>query len=105
MKQVTDVMDHITLSSDLCCDALVIPGAALEKCLREANESQLKIYLYLLKNGADNTTIDAIADYFNYSEQDVKRALKFWNGTGRSRAARDSITVFLMVIAMWFLQM
>ena len=73
-------MDQITLNSDLCCDALVIPGAALEKCLREANESQLKIYLYLLKNGANNPTIDTIADYFNYSEQDVKRALRFWNG-------------------------
>ena len=73
-------MDRITLNSDLCCDALVIPGAALEKCLREANESQLKIYLYLLKNGSDNPTVSSIADYFNYSEQDVKRALRFWNG-------------------------
>ncbi len=79
-------MDQITLNSDLCCDALVIPGAAVERCLREANESQLKIYLYLLKNGADNPTIDSIADYFNYSEQDVKRALKFWNT--KSRAAK-----------------
>lgn len=75
-------MDQITLNSDLCCDALVIPGAALEKCLREANESQLKIYLYLLKNGAQNPTVSSIADYFNYSEQDVKRALRFWNGKG-----------------------
>ena len=83
-------MDQITLNGDLCCDALVIPGAAVERCLREANESQLKIYLYLLKNGADNTTIDSIADYFNYSEQDVKRALKFWNGGGKSRTAKNT---------------
>ena len=73
-------MDQITLNSDLCCDALVIPGAAVERCLREANESQLKIYLYLLKNGSEETTVSSIADYFNYSEQDVKRALRFWNG-------------------------
>ena len=72
-------MDPITLKSDLCCDALVIPGAALERCLKEANESQLKIYLYLLKNGSQNPTVSSIADYFNYSEQDVKRALRFWN--------------------------
>lgn len=77
-------MDRITLSSDLCCDALVIPGAAVERCLREANESQLKIYLYLLKNGADNPSVSSIADYFNYSEQDVKRALRFWNQKGIS---------------------
>ena len=75
-------MDPVTLKSDLCCDALVIPGAALEKCLKEANESQLKIYLYLLKNGSQNPTVSAIADFFNYSEQDVKRALRFWNGKG-----------------------
>ena len=83
-------MDQITLNGDLCCDALIIPGAAVERCLREANESQLKIYLYLLKNGADNATIDSIADYFNYSEQDVKRALKFWNGGTKSRAAKNT---------------
>ena len=82
MKQVKTEMDQITLNSDLCCDALVIPGAAVEKCLREANESQLKIYLYLLKNGTQNPTVSSIADYFNYSERDVKRALKFWNGKG-----------------------
>ena len=80
-------MDQITLNSDLCCDALVIPGAALERCLREANESQLKIYLYLLKNGSKNPTISSIADYFNYSEQDVKRALRFWNGKGSTAKA------------------
>ncbi len=80
-------MDTITLNSDLCCDALIIPGAAVEKCLREANESQLKIYLYLLKNASSNPTVSSIADYFNYSEQDVKRALRFWNG--KSTAVRS----------------
>ncbi len=82
-------MDQITLNSDLCCDALVIPGTALEKCLREANESQLKIYLYLLKNGSSNPTVSSIADYFNYSEQDVKRALRFWNAKEKTRTAKD----------------
>lgn len=87
-------MEKITLNSDLCCDALVIPGAAVEKCLREANESQLKIYLYLLKNGSENPTVSSIADYFNYSEQDVKRALRFWNAksaSGRSSAGGNVV--------------
>ena len=72
-------MDQVTLNSDLCCDALVIPKQALERCLREANESQIKIYLYLLENKKQSPTVSSIADYFNYSEQDVKRALRFWN--------------------------
>ncbi|MCR5590789.1 MAG: DnaD domain protein [Lachnospiraceae bacterium] len=89
-------MDQITLNSDLCCDALVIPGTALEKCLREANESQLKIYLYLLKNGKQNPTVSSIADYFNYSEQDVKRALRFWNCRGQAgtRPAGGNVVEF-----------
>ncbi len=83
-------MEGIALNSDLCCDALVIPGAAVERCLREANESQLKIYLYLLKNAGRDLTVSSIADYFNYSEQDVKRALRFWNTkTGASRLRRE----------------
>lgn len=82
-------MDQVTLNSDLCCEALVIPEAALEKCLREANESQIKIYLYLLKCGTKSPTISSIADYFNYSEQDVKRALRFWNGKNKPEKAAN----------------
>ena len=84
MEQVNTIMDQVTLNSDLCCDALVIPRTALERCLREANESQIKIYLYLLENGKQSPTVSSIADYFNYSEQDVKRALRFWGTKTRS---------------------
>lgn len=86
-------MESVTLNSDLCCDALVIPGTAVEKCLREANESQLKIYLYLLKCGSQNPTVGSIADYFNYSEQDVERALKFWNTGGKCDSKTKSKAV------------
>ncbi len=81
-------MESITLTGDLCSDALVIPHSVIEKCLREANESQLKIYLYLLQNGSKNPTVGSIADFFNYSEQDVKRALRFWNIKGTPAAER-----------------
>lgn len=91
-------MDRITLNSDLCCDALVIPGSAVERCLREANEAQLKIYLYLLKFGAmGDVDVSSIADYFNYTEQDVRRALRFWNGKSKSTAQEakgDNVVAF-----------
>lgn len=78
-KKQGDMMETITLGSGLCCDALMIPGAVVDRMLGEANESQLKIYIYLLKNGSSgNVTISSIADYFNYTEQDVRRALRFW---------------------------
>ena len=86
-------MDQVTLSSELCCDALVIPGAALERCLNEANESQIKIYLYLLKCKTQSPTIGSIADYFNYSEQDVKRALRFWGVVPCADRKKDKKTV------------
>ena len=74
-------MDKVTLSDNLICDALLVPTDAVDKCLASANESQIKIYLYLLKNRhvEEKMSVSRIADYFNYSEQDVKRALKFWN--------------------------
>ena len=72
-------MDTITFGSDLICDALMIPMRVVDRCLKEANESQLKIYLYLLKNQGTQISVSQIADFFNYTEQDVKRALRFWN--------------------------
>ena len=80
-------MESITLKSDLVCDSVVIPARALERMINEANEAQLKIYLYLLRAGKDEeVTVSSIADYFNYTEADVKRAIKFWNGRSRTVA-------------------
>lgn len=76
------MMDIITLGSDLICDVLTLPMKAVERCLKEANEAQIKIYLYLLKNHGNDISVSQIADYFNYTEQDVKRALRFWNKSG-----------------------
>lgn len=85
-------MDEVTLNSDLFCDALMIPSAVAERLINEANESQMKIYLYLLKTGSSNkVTVESIADYFNYSEADVKRALRFWSVSGVNKGA-DSKT-------------
>lgn len=73
-------METITLQGDLFCDALTIPSMAVSRMIEEANESQMKIYLYLLKEGRNcSISVSDLADHFNYSEQDVKRALRFWN--------------------------
>lgn len=76
-------MSRITLDDGLSCELLVMPGYIVDKYLLSANESQLKIYLYLLRmRGRDDVSISSIADYFNYSESDVKRAIRFWNKCG-----------------------
>ncbi|MBO4903156.1 MAG: DnaD domain protein [Lachnospiraceae bacterium] len=45
-----------------------------------ANDAQIKIYLYLLRCIGGNlpVSVSIIADFFNYTEKDVLRALKYW---------------------------
>ena len=84
-------MNSIALNSGLCCDALVIPGTVVDRMITQANEAQLKIYLYLLKMGSNSDiTISTLADYFNYTEADVIRALRFWNGTSDKLDSDDN---------------
>ena len=88
--------ESISLRDNLCVDAVVIPTDVVGKMIDEANEAQLKIYLYLLRMGrSGSATVSEIADYFNYTESDVKRALKFWNKPTKKKQieqAEDSKT-------------
>lgn len=82
------------LGSSLCCDGVLVPCDVIDKHLKEANEAQLKIYLYLLRNRTDGMiSVTDIADYFNYTIQDVERCLKFWGMRGdiESEGAGDNI--------------
>ncbi len=76
-------MGQIALSGQFECDAVVLPGTLLDAFLKEANEVQIKVYLFLMrKKNLENITVSTIADYFNYSEADVNRALHFWEARG-----------------------
>lgn len=88
-------MGDVTLNGDLYCDALTVPKSAAMRMMDEANESQMKIYMYLLMQGqSGKVTVESIADYFNYSESDVKRALRFWNNSPRAeREAEVSMKI------------
>jgi DnaD/phage-associated family protein len=48
--------------------------------MAEANDAQLKIYLFLIRmmNANLPTSVTEIADKFNYTEKDVLRALMYW---------------------------
>ena len=49
-----------------------------------ANDAQLKVYLYLLRHSGSrqDTSVSALADYFNYTEKDILRALSYWQDKG-----------------------
>lgn len=57
----------------------------------EANDAQLKVYLYLLRHSKDkqNTSVSSLADYFNYTEKDILRALSYWQDKGVLRLDYD----------------
>lgn len=53
----------------------------IDEYMKDANDAQMKVYLYLLRCAGTNmpTGISAIADCFNYTEKDILRALQYWD--------------------------
>lgn len=58
----------------------VLSNVFVDKYMKDANDAQLKVYLYLLRMVGANlpTDISEIADIFNHTEKDVIRSLKYW---------------------------
>lgn len=58
----------------------LISNVFIDYFLKEANDAQIKIYLYLVRhiNSHKSFTISNIADEFNYTESDIVRVLRFW---------------------------
>ena len=82
----------ITLSASYSDDATIIPNAFFDHYLPRANGEFLKIYLYLLRwlsqpNHA--LSLSGIADIFFMTENDVTRALKYWESEGLLRLSFD----------------
>ena len=73
-------MSQLTLCGDCYSDATVVSNQFIDDYMKDANDAQIKIYLYLLRCNAGNlpVSVSLIADCFNYTEKDVIRALKYW---------------------------
>lgn len=85
-------MKSIQLHTDMPRNITMIPNEFLDHYMSGANGEFLKIYLYLLRwAGFPKTEITAtsMADFFNMTENDVKRALRFWEQEGLLRIAWD----------------
>lgn len=73
-------MNRIMLYQD---DARGITGVSnvfIDSYMKDANDAQLKIYLYLNRMFAANmpVSISDMADKFNHTEKDVIRSLQYW---------------------------
>lgn len=84
-------MSTFTLFSDNYANSTVISNKFIDEYMAEANDAQLKIYLYLLRSLSLHTTfsVSDIADKFNHTEADVMRSLRYWDEKGLVHLALD----------------
>ena len=73
-------MARLTLYKDNYVDSTVVSNCFIDEYMKDANDAQLKVYLYLLRmlNANQAISVSSIADKFNHTEKDVVRALKYW---------------------------
>lgn len=73
-------MSNISLISDGCMDATILSNVFIDEYMKDANDAQLKVYLYLVRmlQAQSAIAISDIADRFNHTEKDVIRALRYW---------------------------
>ena len=73
-------MGQFTIYNDGYAAYTAIPNLFIDEYMKDANDAQLKVYLYLIRMMSANraTSVSEIADKFNHTEKDVLRALKYW---------------------------
>ncbi len=85
-------MGELTLYKDSDDGNTIISNCFIDHYLAEANDAQIKVYLFLLRTlgSGQATSISAIADKFNHTEKDVSRALSYWEQKGLLSLDHDS---------------
>lgn len=77
-------MAKLTLYKDNCVDYTVVSNLFIDQYMGNANDAQLKVYLYLIRmlSAGKATSVSDIADKFNHTEKDVMRSLRYWEKQG-----------------------
>lgn len=73
-------MAQLTIYKDNYIESTAVSNYFIDKYMKDANDAQLKVYLYLLRMVHANMAfgVSDIADKFNHTEKDVLRALRYW---------------------------
>lgn len=74
-------MSQFQLHGPTQAEHTLVPDLFLDEYMPSANGEYVKVYLYLLrclKSDVQELSISIIADKFDHTESDVKRALKYW---------------------------
>lgn len=85
-------MAHLTIYQDNYVDSTIISNRFIDEYMKDANDAQMKVYLYLIRMLSANqaTSVSDIADKFNHTEKDIIRALKYWEKQGLLSLEYDS---------------
>ncbi|MBR6477491.1 MAG: DnaD domain protein [Lachnospiraceae bacterium] len=77
-------MAKLTIYKDNHKDYTEVSNLFIDKYMKDANDAQLKVYLYLIRMLNSNlaTSVSDIADKFNHTEKDVMRSLRYWEKQG-----------------------
>lgn len=77
-------MSCLKIYQDSCADVTIVSNRFIDEFMPQANDAQLKIYLFLLRMLSAGRSLDIpeIADVFNHTEKDMMRALKYWEKCG-----------------------
>lgn len=73
-------MNRVNIYRSTPKEQTVVSNLFIDEYMADANDAQLKIYLFLIRmmNANLPTSVADIADKFNYTEKDVLRALMYW---------------------------
>ncbi len=73
-------MSSLTIYKDNYSDCTAISNLFIDEYMVDANDAQIKVYLYLIRMMSANreTDISDMADKFNHTEKDILRSLKYW---------------------------
>jgi len=74
-------MNKISVQRQTDLRSTIIPNIFFDRYMPQANGEFLKVYLYLFRQSQDSLadiSLSSIADTFNMTESDVKRALRYW---------------------------
>lgn len=73
-------MNTLNISLGSGMGVTVLSNVFIDEYMCDANDAQLKVYLYLVRQvmSGGTTDISEMADIFNYTEKDIVRALNYW---------------------------
>ena len=78
------MMGRVTINHNSMMSTTSLSNIFIDEYLEDANDAQIKVYLYLLRMmcAGTATSVADLADKFNYTEKDVQRALSYWEEQG-----------------------